>query len=312
MQVRFPPLHTLRTFEAAAMRLNFTQAAEDVHITPSAVSQQIRQLEEFLGVKLFRRLTRQLVLTDEGQALYVGVHNAMQNLRDSLEQLQLGDLSSRLVVSVLPSFGSKWLVPRLHRFLRLRPKVRVTVLPSTELVNFDRDDIDVGLRWGDGVWPGLVCQPIIEETLFAVCSPEFIDREGPIKSPQDVAERPLLGDVTHDMWAAWFTRFGLDGTKFHAAALYDDAADLIQAAVDGQGVGLARSVLVLDELVSGRLIRLFDENIPGHFAYYIVYPSRHAGAEKIKALQAWLLQEAEESRRVLKKLVHASIGEPRA
>jgi len=294
-----PPLNALRTFEAAASRLNFTQAAEVLHLTQSAVSQQIRQLEGQLGVKLFRRLTRRLELTEEGQLLYEGAHAALSTLRDTMARLERQRFASRLVISVLPSFASKWLVPRLHRFLKRCSGVRVTVLPSVELVEFATEDVDVALRWCAGEWPGLRSQRIIDETLFPVCAPEFLASRGPIMRPADLLSCPLLADVTHDVWRDWFEFVGCDVNELPIGAYYDDASNLIQAAIDGQGVALARSVLVVDDLASRRLLRVIPGKMPGERAYYLLVPPRHVHNPQVREFARWLEEEAEASQRKL-------------
>lgn len=307
MQRRLPPFHALRTFEAAANCLSFTKAADELHITQSAVSQQIRQLESALGRTLFRRLPRKLLLTEDGQRLFEGVSAALKLLRDTMEDLEHSRSGVRLVMSVLPSFGSKWLVPRLHRFLRTHPHIRATVLPSDVLVDFDKEDVDVGLRWGEGYWPRVESRLIFRETLFPVCAPAILATAN-LEEPRDLLGLPLIGDVTHDMWDLWFKANGVDVEPVRHSALYDDTSNLIQAAVDGQGIACTRSILVLDDLATGRLVRPFAQEVAGKYAYYLVYPRRLARDARVKAFAQWLDAEAEVSLRALEDMRQRSNG----
>jgi LysR family glycine cleavage system transcriptional activator len=294
---RLPPLHFVRAFEAAASRLSFTNAARELHITQSAVSQQIRELERSLGVKLFERSPRRLSLTEDGRILYEGAQSALALLRSAVDRLGGRRNANRLVVSVLPSFGTKWLVPRLHRWLRRNADLRLSILPSVELVDFARDEVDVALRWGTGNWPNLHVEKVLGEQLFPVCSPGFLKRNGPFSQAADLLNAPLLCDTTHEMWDEWFASSEVFAAPLQPVAYYDDASNLIQAAIDGQGVALARSALVADDLAAGRVVRLFDGNLPSPRAYYFVCTPRTAADASLLAFRAWLMEEAEETGR---------------
>jgi LysR family glycine cleavage system transcriptional activator len=289
---RLPPPHTLRAFESAAEHLSFTKAAQKLHLTQSAVSQQIRQLEDELGCPLFRRVGRALVLTEAGRILYSGVGRALTILRDTVDRLDRARSLKRLVVSVLPSFGTKWLVPRLHRFLQREPEVRLTIIPSTELVDFATDDVDVALRWSNGHHPGFYSKLVLSESEFPVCAPDLLQRRGPLSAPSELLSWPFLADVTHDMWSAWLACVGIEVTPPAPVASYDDASDLIQAAISGQGVALARSALVAEDLLAGRLVTPVDRELVTERAYYLVCPQETAHSSWVLAFERWLAEES--------------------
>jgi len=301
MQRRLPPPHTLRAFESAAEHLSFTKAAQKLHLTQSAVSQQIRQLEDELGYPLFRRVGRALVLTEAGQILFAGVGRALTILRDTVDRLDRTRSLNRLVVSVLPSFGTKWLVPRLHRFLQREPEVRVTVVPSTELVDFAKEDVDVALRWSDRHPAGIYSKLVLSESEFPVCAPDFLQRRGPLSAPSELLSWPFLADATHDTWRAWLAFVGIEVTPPAPVASYDDASDLIQAAISGQGVALARSVLVAEDLLAGRLVTPVDRELMTERAYYLVCPRETAQSRPILAFERWLAEESALTARSLKR-----------
>ena len=308
MRPRLPPLHTLPTFEAAAKRLNFTLAAEDLHLTQSAVSQQIRQLEAHLGVQLFRRLTRQLVLTEQGEILYAATKTILGELHTTMERLKETESTVRLIVSVLPSFGSKWLVPRLHQFLNLYPGVRVTVLPSVGLVDFAKDDVDVALRWGKGTWSGVQARCLIGDIVFPVCSPKLLEQGSKIRAPNDLESHILLHDHTHDMWEEWFHAAGFARPLGRSGPVYDDASNLVQAAIDGQGIALARGPLVIDDLSAGRLIRILDIEFESDLGYYFVCPNAPARQKVIEDFYTWAKFEAEKTADALQRFRVALSG----
>jgi LysR family glycine cleavage system transcriptional activator len=310
MKRRLPPPHALRTFESAATHRSFTKAADELHLTQSAVSQQIRQLEDDLSVRLFRRIGRGLVLTEEGEVLYQGAHKALDILRDTMETLDGAKRSQRLVVSVLPSFGTKWFVPRLHRFLKREMGLRVTVMPTVEVADFSRDDVDMAIRWGLGDWPALFCKRILSESEFPVCALSLLQSRGAIHSPKDLLDWPLLGDVPpHDsLWTDWFAYAGVDSIPPAPIAFYDDASHLIQAAADGQGVALVRSALAVDDLRTGRLVKLLDVERPCERGYYLVCPSRSVRDSRIKSFERWLEEEAAATQHELAKVQAIDFG----
>lgn len=291
MSRRLPPLNALRAFEAAARHLSFTLAAKELHVTPAAISHQVKALEEYLGLPLFRRLTRALLLTDEGQAYLPGVRRAFDHLYDSTEQLLAKGVGGLLTVSVLPSFAARWLVARLGRFRELHPDIDVRVAPSAETVDFTRDDVDLGIRYGNGEYPGLRCDRLMTEDIFPVCSPSLLKGPHPLTQLENLEHHTLLHDDSYGDWRTWLLAAGVTDINPARGPIFADSSLLIQAAVAGQGIALARGVLARDALTAGRLVRPFDLSLPTEYAYYIVCPESRADRPKIVAFREWLLAE---------------------
>jgi LysR family glycine cleavage system transcriptional activator len=285
-------MNTLRAFEAAARHLSFTLAAEELHVTQAAVSHQIRTLEEALGVRLFRRLNRAIRLTEEGQEFVGEVRKALSHLATAVEKLAAPDAGGPLTVSLLPSFASKWLVPRLGRFRAKHPEIDVRISPSTGLTDFQRDDVDMAVRYGKGNYEGLHSVRLMTEDIFPVCSPALMTGQHPLKQPQNLRYHTLLHDDANVDWAAWLLMAGVEGVDPRQGPYFTDSGMVIQAAAEGQGVALARGALAAGDIESGRLIRPFDIAIPTEYAYYVVSPKATMHHPKIAAFREWLLEEA--------------------
>lgn len=292
MARKLPPLNALRAFEAAARHLSFTRAAEELHVTQAAVSHQVKSLEEYLGIKLFRRFNRSLLLTDEGQAYLPTMTKSFDLMSDATARLAKKDPSGPLTVSVLPSFAARWLVPRLGRFRRAHPEIDLRIDPATEMVDFGRGDVDVGIRYGRGVYPRLRADRLMAEDIFPVCSPALMAGEHPLDDPEDLAYHTLLHDDGHGDWRTWLLAAQVETVDPNRGTVFTDSSMLIEAAKRGQGVALARSVLAQDELDAGTLVRPFGQSVPASFAYYIVCPKDVAEQPKIKAFRQWVLAEA--------------------
>ncbi len=285
-------MNTLRAFEAAARHLSFTQAAEELHVTQAAVSHQIRTLEDALGVRLFRRLNRAIRLTEEGQEFVSEVRKALSHLTTAVEKLAAPDAGGPLTVSVLPSFASKWLVPRLGRFGQKHPEVDVRISPSIQLTDFQRDDVDLVVRYGKGQYEGLHSVRLMTEDIFPVCSPALLSGPEALRKPADLQHHTLLHDDGHVDWAMWLLVAGVTDISPTQGPYFTDSALVVQAAAEGQGVALARGALAADDLAAGRLVKPFDIAIPTEYAYYVVCPRATAHHPKIAAFRAWLLDEA--------------------
>jgi LysR family glycine cleavage system transcriptional activator len=292
MATRLPPMNTLRAFEAAARHLSFTQAAEELHVTQAAVSHQIRTLEDALGVRLFRRLNRAIRLTEEGQEFVSEVRKALSHLTTAVEKLSAPEAGGPLTVSVLPSFASKWLVPRLGRFGQKHPEVDVRISPSIQLTDFQRDDVDLVVRYGKGQYEGLHSVRLMTENIFPVCSPALLSGPQALREPADLQHHTLLHDDGHVDWAMWLLVAGVTDISPTQGPYFTDSALVVQAAAEGQGVALARGALAADDLAAGRLVKPFDITIPTAYAYYVVCPKATAHHPKIAAFRAWLLEEA--------------------
>lgn len=292
MARKLPPLNALRAFEAAARHLSFTRAAEELHVTQAAVSHQVKSLEEYLGIKLFRRFNRSLLLTDEGQSYLPGMTKSFDLMSDATARLAKKDPSGPLTVSVLPSFAARWLVPRLGRFRRAHPEIDLRIDPAAEMVDFGRGDVDVGIRYGRGVYPRLRADRLMAEDIFPVCSPALMAGEHPLDDPEDLAYHTLLHDDGHGDWRTWLLAAQVETVDPNRGTVFTDSSMLIEAAKRGQGVALARSVLAQDELDAGTLVRPFGQSVPASFAYYMVCPKDVAEQPKIKAFREWVLAEA--------------------
>ncbi len=292
MARRPPPLNALRAFEAAARHLSFTRAAEELHVTQAAISHQVKALEEHLGRKLFKRLNRALLLSDDGQAYLPSVSRAFTLLNEATDNLVSKQAPGPLTVSALPSFAARWLVPRLGRFRQIRPDIDLRIDPSAELSDFAGDDVDVSIRYGRGKYPGLRADWLMTEDIFPVCSPALLDGPHPLRDPQDLEHQVLLHDDGHGDWRTWLLAAGVERVDPTRGPIFTDSGMVIQASMAGQGVALARAVLAADELAAGRLVRPFTLSLPSEFAYYLVCPTNTAEHPKIAAFRDWLLSEA--------------------
>ena len=294
MAERLPPLKAIRYFESAARHLSFTKAAQELHVTHSAISHQIKALEDWLGVKLFRRLNRSLVLTEAGQAYAKPVREAFERLADASRQLRARDQGGALTVSVLPSFAAKWLVPRLRSFRERHPDIDVRISATEKLVDFTREDVDVAIRYGRGNWPGLRIDLLLRENLFPVCSPKLLNGSPPLRTPADLVNHVLLNDFDwrEDWWVRWLATAGVGSDNPRRALSFNYSNLMLQAAIDGLGVGLSQEALAGDDLAAGRLVRPFDLSLSSDYAYYVVAPEAAADRPKVAAFRNWLLAEA--------------------
>lgn len=306
MSRRLPPLTALRAFEAAARHLSFTKAAKELHVTQAAISHQIKALEEWLCMPLFRRQNRTLLLTDAAQAYLPFVREAFDKLVEGTQRLVKQDKSGTLTVSVLSSFAVKWLVPRLGRFADLHPDIDVRVSASDHVVDFASEDVDVAIRYGRGNWPGVTAEMLFAEDVFLVCSPKLLEGPRPLRTLDDLRHHTLLHEQTPIGWPAWMAKAGLDHHPKRRSLTFSHSNMVIQAAIDGLGVALGRSAMVGDDLAAGRLVSPFDITLHAEFAYYIVYPPAHADRPKIVAFSDWLKSEAGRDQRALPAPVKAA------
>ncbi len=293
MAERLPPLIAVRYFEAAARHLSFTKAAQELHVTHSAVSHQIKALEEWLGVPLFRRLNRSLMLTEAGQAYARPVRESLEKLGEASRALRSREQTGTLTVSVMPSFAAKFLVPRLGSFRHAHPDIDVRISANERLVDFAREDVDVAVRYGRGNWPGLRVDWLVRENLFPVCSPKLLSGPIPLATPADLLQHTLMhdSDWPDSMWPRWLSVAGVKADQRKPSLSFNYSNLMIQAAIDGLGVALSQEALVRDDLASGRLVRPFDIDMPSDYAYYAVAPEATAERPKVKAFREWLLAE---------------------
>ncbi len=294
-----PPLNSLRAFEAAARHLSFTKAAEELHVTPAAVSQQIKLLEEHCGTKLFRRLTRALMLTDAGQAALPPLREGFDRMVEAVDRMRAHDRSDILTVSVPPSFGAKWLVQRLDRLNAAHPEFDVRIDATDTLADFSDTGVDIALRYGRGTYPGLQSELLMPEVAFPVCSPALLEGEHPLREPADLRHHTLLHvqwKMEHEAapnWRMWLRAAGVEDIDVTRGPRFTIEGMTVQAAIEGQGVALASGSLVSDDLKAGRLVRPFGPTIceATAFSYYLVYPPANADSPKVKAFREWIKAE---------------------
>ena len=299
MARNLPPLNSLRAFEAAARHLSFTKAAEELHVTPAAISHQIKALEEQLGVALFRRLTRALRLTQAGQAALPPMRDGFDRLADAVELLRAQEDSGAVTVSLDPSFAAKWLVPRLDRFRAAHPELDVRLDATEKLADFQRDNVDLAIRYGSGIYPGLEVERLLSEEIFPVCSPKLLESSVPLAEPGDLRHHTLIHlewdseNVTAPNWRMWLLAAGIHDIDFTRGPVFSMTTLALQAAIEGQGVALASSFLVADDLAAERLVMPFDLSVcdPLDFAYHLVVPKRTTDLPKVVAFKTWLLDE---------------------
>jgi len=288
---RLPPLNALRSFEAAARHLSFTKAANELNVTQAAVSHQIKTLEEALGVKLFRRLNRALLLTEPGQSYLPAVRDALDMLASATERLTRQDETGILTVSALPSLASIWLVPRINRFLEINPDIQVRIDASEHVVDFESGDVDVALRYGRGEYPGLHTERLMTEDIFPVCAPTLPTPARPLDRPEDLKHHTLLHDDLRLDWRMWLMAAGVEGVDPTRGLTFNASDIVIRAAIEGQGVALGRSALAADALADGQLIKPFDVILPADFAYYFVCAERDIERPKVRKFRDWLFSD---------------------
>jgi LysR family glycine cleavage system transcriptional activator len=297
MARQLPPLNALRAFESAARHLSFTKAADELFVTQAAVSHQIKSLEAHLGIQLFRRLNRRLLLTDAGQAYFPVLRDALDMMSRATLRLRSQDEAGNIKISVLPSFAAKWLLPRLPRFSRSNPSIDVLVSASDQIVDFDQDDFDMAIRYGRGNYPGLRVDPMMGDRIFPVCSPRLLEGLHPLRTADDLRHHTLLHDdmartdESSNDWRGWLRAAGITCIDPERGPAYSHSSMVIQAAIEGHGVALGRTSLIGDDLAAGRLVCPFGPIIPGPFSYYLVAPAETADQPKICAFRAWIQEE---------------------
>jgi LysR family glycine cleavage system transcriptional activator len=293
-----PPLNALRAFEAAARLLSFRKAAEELNVTPAAVSQQIRLLENRLECRLFHRLTRSISLTQEGARLAPAVADAFGRIAVALAELRRVSAGSPLTVSVLPSFAVKWLIPKLSRFRALHPEIDVRIAAEDRRADFVTDDVDIAVRLGSGNYPGLHVEAFLQEDIFPVCSPALLqDRPAP-KTPEDLLKFPLLHDrrpAAGEDWWSWLAALGVSQPVPAGGTAFSQQDMVLQAAIDSQGVALSRTQLVIDDLKAGRLVQPLKETVRASQSYYLVCLAESLEMPKVAAFRDWMVAEAAEA-----------------
>ncbi len=292
MTARLPSLNGLRAFEAAARHLSFTLAAAELNVTQTAISHQIRRLEEELGIRLFIRQNRALALTSEARDYLPGVRAAFNDLRLATDRLLRKDDNKVLTISTLASLAAKWLLPRLTDFQEAHPGIDVRITTSTSLVDFQRDDVDAAIRYGRGQWPGLRADWLMADELFPVCSPSLLRGDKPLQRPEDLRGYPLLhtSNANSDDWRLWLTAAGLPSDIARQPGItFDMIFMTIQAAIDGIGVAMGRTSYVQDDIAKGRLVVPFKIALPADAGFYLVSPEGRREAPKLASFRQWMI-----------------------
>ena len=294
---RLPPLNALRAFEAAARHLNFSRAADELSVTPGAVSQQIQNLEDYVGVALFKRTPKGLLLTDPAQIALPSLREAFDRLAEAASMLTAAVDGRRLTVTVPPSFASKWLLPRLGDFETQHPEVDVWVSADNEINDFASGEVDLAIRYGSGRYPGLETIRLMHETVLPVASPALLETQ-PLEAPADLANQVLLHDGSPDAdpscpdWTMWLAARGVKGVDGSRGPRFNQSSLVIEAAVGGRGVALAKRTLAQADLDAGRLVVPLQIATAVDFAYYLVHPKTKGRLPQVKAFIAWIGQQA--------------------
>jgi LysR family transcriptional regulator, glycine cleavage system transcriptional activator len=289
---RLPPLNALRAFEATARHLSVKAAADELSVTPGAVSQQLKSLERTLGVMLFQRVNRGIFLTDAGQTLLPPVRNAFRQIAEATRRITASSEGGVLTVSTTPSFAAAWLVPRLKSFQDAHPEIDLQILASKAVVSFAHDGVDVAIRHGLGRYAGLHSERVFAIELVAVAAPALVARLGKPKSARELVRWPHVHDAQRKDWHLWFQAQAIDDVGAPRGAAFDDSNLVRQAVLAAQGAGLLPAALVASDLAKGRLVRLTDVVWPEEFAYYLVYPKGSQQRAKIAAFRSWITQAA--------------------
>jgi LysR family transcriptional regulator, glycine cleavage system transcriptional activator len=296
MTARLPSLNGLRAFEAAARHLSFTNAASELNVTQTAISHQIRRLEEELGIRLFVRQNRALALTPEAKEYLPGIRAAFNDLRLATDRLLRRDDDHVLTISTLASLAAKWLLPRLSAFQEAHPGIDVRITTSTGLVDFRSGDVDAAIRYGRGNWAGLRADWLMADEMFPVCSPALLQGDKPLRCPEDLANFTLLHSSGgyDDDWRLWLTAAGLPANISKQPGLtFDLILMTVQAAIDGIGVAMGRTSYVQADIAKGRLVVPFKIALPTDAGFYLVSPEAKADPPKLRAFRQWLIASAQ-------------------
>ncbi len=291
MSKRLPPLNSLRVFEVAARRLNFTRAAEELHVTNAAVSHQIKLLEDHLGIDLFQRSNNVLKLTEAGELYLPRIREGFKIFQQATDAL-LNDNNALLRVGVPPSFGSKWLVPRLYRFLNRHPHIRVEIVSE---VDRTYRDCDISIDFRRTQFADFRIEPFIATEVFPVCSPAVAEQ---LQTPADLSRQTLLHEVSamndpdYPSWQSWFATLGLPSQESRQGPLFTLALMALQAAIDGQGIALGQALLVEYDIAAGRLVRPLNVETPLRLDYYLIYAADMKENPAFQAFHQWLVNEA--------------------
>ena len=285
---RPPNFSALRAFEAAARHDNFSRAADELHLTHGAISHQVRALERELGRPLFVRNGKQVQATSDALVFARALAQAFADIAAAADAMRADTHAQRLTVTAIPSFAARWLAPRLGRFIDLHPEIEIVLQSSGQMQDLAREGVDVGIRFGKGHYPGMVVERLMGDVYYPVASPRY--RGGALPAtPQQLAQHVLLRSV--EPWAPWLQAAGVRLPEPSGGVMFDDMSMLIRSAVDGDGVGLVRHVVAMQEIASGQLVRLFDLAVPSPDEYFFVTPPGAPAKPQVAQFRAWLFGE---------------------
>ncbi|WP_371372704.1 transcriptional regulator GcvA [Thalassotalea aquiviva] len=289
MANRLPPLNSLKAFEVSARLLSFTKAAQELHVTQAAVSHQIKSLESHLGLKLFMRKNRALLLTEEGQSYFLDIKDIFTSLHEATDKLLARGAKGALTVMIQPSLAIQWLVPRLNAFNQLNPDIDVRIKADNIQQDYLEDDVDIAFFYGQGGWHGLTADKIKSEYLMAVCSPMLLNGDKPLADPSDLQYHTLLHDTSRQDWKRWFKKVKSSVGNVEQGPIFSHSSMVLQAALHGHGVALVSNVLATPDIESGRLVAPFTEVLDNQDAYYLVCRENQAGMARIAPFRQWVL-----------------------
>lgn len=287
-------LNALRAFESTARKNSFTLAAQELFVTQAAVSHQVRQIEDALGVRLFERAHRRVVLTEAGERVYAAISNAFRDIDETLREVRAqGETRTSLTVQVTPSFGSRWLARRLQRFWAEYPEIDLRIYHALPHEQIDMRRVDLAIKWGRGNWEPLRSEVLFECHLIPVCAPGYLRPEDSLEKPDDLLQYTLLHEDSYDDWTAWFRAAAVSRPIPQRGTIINDSNTLIEAALNCQGVALGRLPLVSEQLAQGSLIRPFDFSIKCSGAYYLVYDEKTLKSQAFKGFRNFLIEQAQ-------------------
>ncbi|MEP4038524.1 LysR substrate-binding domain-containing protein [Pseudophaeobacter sp.] len=287
-----PSLPSLRAFEAAARLGSFQEAAEELSVSPTAISHHIRGLEAQLGEKLFLRRVRQVHLTDEGERLAHGVSKAFRILESSVSSIASQRRKTKVRIAMGPSFATRWVLPRFNEFCEQFPKVDLELVQTPLLVSPQNVDADIFITWGDGIFPGMKSEPLVNIKTVPVASPSLLKRLGHPKNPSDLLHYPLIHQRDTLGWNAWFETAAVQSETPLSGPIIEDTNVVLQAAIAGQGIVMGWIPLIDEELKSGALVQLFDAALSEHRAYYLVRREAGPRESEVNSICRWLAEQS--------------------
>lgn len=305
---RLPPLNSLRAFESTARHLSFTKGANELNVTAGAVSQQVKVLEEYLGLKLFKRQNRMVSLTQEALMLLPYLTEGLDKLVEGMDAIHSYQLDKPLTITLPPTFAARWLMPRLMSFQKRHPEIDVRIDATYKVVDIINEDIDAGIRFGTGNYSGMNSDFLFSQSVILVCSPDLL-KQGSKLQDQKLEKAEDLKDFTllhcdysltptwqQPSWDVWFQMAGLDNIDTTRGVHFAQHDLLVQAAIEGQGVALVARISAAKAIKDGLLVQPFDSHIPLDNSYYFIYPKAKANLPRIRAFRNWLLEEVKESK----------------